>query len=282
MAHSALEFNKALLPYLNKISQPLKESFDICWFEYIKLFPSGKRLYISNKHEWLTNYLSKNLQDDMKHTKILWGKPKKKYSLWLSLEKTKVFSEHYKNDMWNGLFIQGERDKGFKEIFSFSSHVKNHYINDVYLNEPDVFNKVMFAFHQDIYPKLDLINPNCFITPKNPLNLNPSDITYSSPCNLEEFYYKTKVTKYYFHHGSPNSFYLTRMEFICLNLLSHGQSIKEIASEINISPRTVESHLNAIKNKTGYSCRSKLISILNESPFSFTKDYLKKYLTEKV
>jgi DNA-binding CsgD family transcriptional regulator len=46
-----------------------------------------------------------------------------------------------------------------------------------------------------------------------------------------------------------SSIFWTRQELKCANYLAQGQSTKEIARILSISPRTVESHLKNIKNK---------------------------------
>jgi len=92
---------------------------------------------------------------------------------------------------------------------------------------------------------------------------------------IDNFYKQTKVGRYYFNMEGLE-FYLTRMEFMCLTLMSQGNSIKEVANKCSISPRTVESHVNSIKLKTGQTNRCGIISILNHSPFDFSKEYVNR------
>jgi len=54
---------------------------------------------------------------------------------------------------------------------------------------------------------------------------------------------------------------LTAREIECLRCLSQGQTIKETAITLGISYRTVESHLHAIKSKTGYHHKYDLIKL---------------------
>ena len=55
---------------------------------------------------------------------------------------------------------------------------------------------------------------------------------------------------------------LTDKQIAITQHLALGKTAKEIAKHMLISYRTVESHVNEIKNKLAYSNRSELISIL--------------------
>lgn len=57
----------------------------------------------------------------------------------------------------------------------------------------------------------------------------------------------------------------TKREVECLKCLVLGMSMKEIATELNISCRTVESHLKNIKKKTNCYSRSGLVQAFLES-----------------
>jgi len=57
--------------------------------------------------------------------------------------------------------------------------------------------------------------------------------------------------------------YLTQQEFLCLHLLHKGQTYKEIALRLCISPRTVETYLKRIREKTGCLTRHDLFYLLS-------------------
>ncbi|WP_231289191.1 helix-turn-helix transcriptional regulator [Rickettsia bellii] len=55
--------------------------------------------------------------------------------------------------------------------------------------------------------------------------------------------------------------------------LSLGNSMKEIGSILNLSPRTVEHHLNSIKQKTGLLYKSQLVKeFIKNAPSALFKD----------
>ncbi len=52
---------------------------------------------------------------------------------------------------------------------------------------------------------------------------------------------------------------LSPKELQCLDLIGAGFTIKEIAQKLLLSPRTIETHLNHIKTKTGICYKSELV-----------------------
>ena len=61
------------------------------------------------------------------------------------------------------------------------------------------------------------------------------------------------------HKVKPEFAYLTPREQECLSYLAKGDTAKEVARNLEISPRTVETHLKTIKCKTGFHSRSQLV-----------------------
>jgi DNA-binding CsgD family transcriptional regulator len=53
---------------------------------------------------------------------------------------------------------------------------------------------------------------------------------------------------------------LAKREYDCIQILSQGKTYKEIAEDLSLSPRTFETYMNQIKQKTGNLSKSKLIN----------------------
>lgn len=70
-------------------------------------------------------------------------------------------------------------------------------------------------------------------------------------------------------------FQLTEKQENCLFLLIRGKSIKEIAKVFGVSPRTIESHIDALKSKLNCQYISDLIEKAIDSDFLY---YIPKYL----
>jgi len=67
------------------------------------------------------------------------------------------------------------------------------------------------------------------------------------------------------HHPLP----LTEKQENCLFLLIRGKSIKEIAKILALSPRTIESHLDAIKYKLNCNSKAEIIEKAIDSGFLY-------------
>lgn len=58
---------------------------------------------------------------------------------------------------------------------------------------------------------------------------------------------------------------LSERQMQCIYCLAHGYTLKETASIMSISPRTVETHINFTKTKLGYYSRSQLVELMSEN-----------------
>ncbi|WP_417905637.1 helix-turn-helix transcriptional regulator [Candidatus Tisiphia endosymbiont of Micropterix aruncella] len=72
---------------------------------------------------------------------------------------------------------------------------------------------------------------------------------------------QVRIKRFYIH----KNIYLTNKELQCLYLLSSGKTAKGIGTQLKISSRTVEEHLNSIKFKTGIRYKNQLISFFEDS-----------------
>ena len=85
------------------------------------------------------------------------------------------------------------------------------------------------------------------------------NIIESVRTNIKSFHENESISKSKFLHFI-DSFQLTKKESLCLKGVLKGMPNKEIAFNLVLSVRTVEEHLQNVKNKTG--CRTKLDLIL--------------------
>ncbi len=85
---------------------------------------------------------------------------------------------------------------------------------------------------------------------RNYLNIIPSSLLQCDPISIASIYNVT----------SDNELQISTRQFDCLFHLVQGMTVKEIGRTLNISPRTVEEHLNIIKKRLDCPSRSSLIS----------------------
>ena len=86
---------------------------------------------------------------------------------------------------------------------------------------------------------------------RNLLHIVQTDYTIH-PLNFKMYSPNIQITP-------KENYHITPKEKVCLKLLSWGQTYKEIGKTLDISPRTVEFHINNIKEKTSKQFRSQLV-----------------------
>ena len=63
-----------------------------------------------------------------------------------------------------------------------------------------------------------------------------------------------------FYTFGAQQFQFSKRQSDCINYAMQGKTAKEIARELNLSPRTVEEHLTILKHKLSCSNKMQLIS----------------------
>lgn len=63
---------------------------------------------------------------------------------------------------------------------------------------------------------------------------------------------------------NKNHLLLSKRQTECLHFLAYGMTIKEIAKELNLSPRTIEHYIEMTKVKLGCHSRSELIKLYRQ------------------
>jgi DNA-binding CsgD family transcriptional regulator len=92
---------------------------------------------------------------------------------------------------------------------------------------------------------------------------------------LEEFFRQTSLDKLTFLLDQKN-IHLTQRQGECLYYLEQNYSVKEIANTLMLSPRTVESYIQAVKEKFRVSTKSDLINFLHKHELNQKLPLLKR------
>ena len=75
--------------------------------------------------------------------------------------------------------------------------------------------------------------------------------------------------EYYYLEVSGKAMRLTARQAECIVHLSMGKTIKQIAKTLDCSPRTVEDHINLLKNKLGVCSTERLIDYFWRNPIKW-------------
>lgn len=255
---SAYQFNKELTPIVEAIGEPLLKTFGITHFGLIKLNDKQLMLRIANHDPWNHIFTKEMFYNDIElynmssvplnvvQKKLLTGVPVTKHE--------KIIYEH---NLWNFLLFY-ERTENEGSFFFFGANRDNTKILEDYINYPDVFSHFIHFFKEKMAPFLKMQPKNCI-----QLNINPlMNIGDNLSINMvKKFFHETEITKFNLGNRFRNA-QLSKRELECLYHIIHGQTTKEIAKTLQLSPRTIESFIEKIKTKTGLSRKSDLVQKL--------------------
>jgi DNA-binding CsgD family transcriptional regulator len=154
------------------------------------------------------------------------------------LPSTPVQIAREKYNIHNGLTLV-RRNKNYYDMIAVALPYEHENPGSFYLNKLKAIEQFIFNFDLENKELIQLLN-------KNPIALPESyrDVNYKEMCLTQG---RINVI------GKNGATYLTIQEIACLRLMLQGATHKQIAKIYEISPRTVETYLVRIKQRTGLS-----------------------------
>ena len=262
-----IEYNLSIREEILEICAPLFSNYGITYFEYGQIFNDGKIFYVCSNKEWLQFSLENKMFDDEEHIRFcsIAKAYNYRYALWntLKLEDTKLLSQYFQHDVWNGLTIN-ENEEGSFNTYSFATTRNNITLNNFFLNNLYLFDHFIIYFKQKIKHIFDKNIKNLAFAASALRDINDLDKIGESNDKINAFLEQTALKN--FEITVDNKVIcLTKRELECLHILSTGKTSKEAANKLELSQRTVESHVNSIKSKTGFVFKNELISFFEKS-----------------
>jgi len=253
-AETSFAFNKGRQE-IKRILQPFLDKFGFENFYYARIKRNGECIYLTNNVKFAMNYWEEGLP-----FKTGFDKPSPTIQnlgmTWSHLidEPTRNFCEYH--NCYDGFsFIDRYYDT--LKISSFLRSSPDDNSHEFYLNNI----QEMRSWVRNFEHKNGQLIEHCL---QNPLVLPKS---YVIP-QKQAFYPKRSINITY--NGLTANFSFRELD--CLHLLGKGFTIPKIASLLKISPRTVQTHLDAVKNGYGLTTRDDLAS------FAYTNQLLQTYL----
>jgi DNA-binding CsgD family transcriptional regulator len=262
--------NKNALEYSLKATRPIESSchfftdpLGLTTFGYKRIYDTGRYLFISTNQDWLT-YHYQTIRDH--------GTFFKKAMDLAYFNQSYITSWPYKPEdhflealnhfgMWYGINFY-KRYENYIELFTFSTSENRPNITSLYLNTIPYFEKFIKYFklkNREILNIHDVSNL-AFIDHTFPTTL----VAPHETVILRDITKKIEPQSLLIEQGN-NIIPLTVRESDCIKLLRKGITIKEIASFLELSPRTVETYINNVKEKTGCNNKSTLLKLVQEN-----------------
>lgn len=233
---------------INEICRPLFESMPINLFVARRIYKDNKYSGFMSHGVWAEHYLNNayyNLssikhQEELNSDIILW----KSAGLFQLDEQTrKLYLDCKEFGFRNGITLV-EKHKDYVQLYSFSVNSDSDSINQYLLENLAVLSHFACYFNASVQKSNDLsrVYQKKFKADFNKADLSHSVSAVKSGLSID-------VDAFYF--GDDLCF--SSREIDCLVLSYCGRSAKEVAYQLGLSPRTVESHFNRIKIKSGFS-----------------------------
>ncbi|WED43279.1 LuxR C-terminal-related transcriptional regulator [Legionella cardiaca] len=138
----------------------------------------------------------------------------------------------------NGLTLV-RRTKNYYDMIAVTLPYEHPNPGSFYLNKIKIIEQFIYDFDRKNKDLLHIMDKSAIALPKAYRDVNYQDMCLSQG--------KIKV------RGKTGMTYLTTQELACLKFFLQGFSYKQIAGMLEISPRTVETYLIRVKQRTGYA-----------------------------
>jgi len=227
---------------LKTVASPFLEKLGCHYFQYLKVYRDGSFSYVTTVPSWdeyITDLLCKsNMPAVYSHIDGQTLEKNKFTFLWdPNLPETPIRLAREFN-IANG-FTFVERYQDFYYMFAFASQTTHTRAIDTYFNSLNEMHEFLQKFQYHQRKLINEINQYRVNVPKS-----------RQDCNLDKMLLNQDP-----HH-------LSQQELACIKGLAKGHSYKEIAKQLNISHRTVETYLNRVRLRFNLRYKRELISLL--------------------
>ncbi|MBA2655496.1 MAG: helix-turn-helix domain-containing protein [Tatlockia sp.] len=251
---------------ISKITRPLNQAFGTQHFRYLKLYQDGSRILLTDNPDCVRFMYGEG------HYKQMWFDGEfpqhltNGWHIWDAL-RTEVCNNQITPlekeinkllNLYHGLTFVSTSPQ-YHEIFTFDSPFAT--INQV---DKQLFRRFMFYFKEQASALLKTANNERLIVPHKPkLELTVNNVNLKSAA-IDEFLTNTEISRYYLGEKYNNA-YLTRKEVSCIYWLLKGKTAEETAAIEGNTKKTVQCHLENIRNKLNCHKQTQIIPIILES-----------------
>ncbi|MBA3814997.1 MAG: autoinducer binding domain-containing protein [Parachlamydiaceae bacterium] len=239
---------------VKKTTQPLLDIFGIDYFTYHRIDKEGRYTVLLDRPDWAEHYVTQKLykQDPYLQHADAYTSGFCLVDMYGSIAyKELILIEGSKFNLDFGITLIQKNDKDV-EFFGFAGSKDNSALNKLYLNHQPLLISFASHFKEQHSATLQHLSdgaPSLEILKGKKLEKRPMQM------QLGEESHHSFLKALGMHQQIKQAYLLSHREKLCLQWLIKGKSSKETASRMGISPRTVESYFENIKNKL--SCWSK-------------------------
>jgi DNA-binding CsgD family transcriptional regulator len=235
------------VPDMVQITKPLTD-IGLSYFTFDRTYQDGSHLRLTNAGKWIESYYRTEL-----YKAAVFEKDPRLFSngfvFWSWLNREPIYSAAAEHDIDHGLTII-EKHEQYADFFHFGT------TRDKYIPPEEVINKIEYLYRFVAFFKqkmrcviVEAENTRIALPGPAETKIQLDDLRQQGGIGqLSELFKKTEVTRLYLGEEFDNA-YLTKREIAVLGLLKDGKKPVEIAAELELSSRTLETHIKNIKEK---------------------------------
>lgn len=233
------------------ICKPLFESSKITYFHYSRIYKNGLTFGLVTNSKWHKYVLENNYVPPQCELKS--GIHLKRET---NPSAAKAAQTHFNLNSFINLVK--EKDQ-YIEVCGFASNMGN--IIGYYIDNLSLLNKFVLYFKEKAHDLIDLSCSQAVLMEHYAKYFSNTRIIFDNSDKLSK---ALDLEKYHFGDKSKKE-YVTFQELQCLRYLATGRSPKEIGQILKISHRTVETHINTMKQRFGLNYKHQLIALFEKN-----------------
>lgn len=233
---------------IKSICAPIFEKFDLQYFSYGRFYDDGKCILLCTNKNVFHNHFQKEYKLTVEPEGNDADKSKLYNLILVNNDSPDIIADEYNHFNHGTMIDLIKKHAGYYEMFCYvskntSAQPANHFLNS--LNVIDNFSDEFLIRTKGIMQQAEkqLI--------KLPLSMLP-EINEKTSIVTEANKKEHKIV------FKDRDVILSERQFQCLALISISKSSKEIAKSLNVSHRTVETHIEIIKQKLNCKRKSEL------------------------
>lgn len=244
---------------VDMILRPLKESFNISSLVYQRNFNDGSEIRLSNQPDWIKYFYEQGyilISGFEKHPTHY----QSSFVVWSHLSHHQPILQAARGfNIDHGVTIIEKTEDGC-EFFFLGTTPDKPYVANLLINNLELLQRFILYFKQQAAPLLKTADSNRIIIPHKYQHVNSDErgIPFKTDTTASNTKQLFKLKKF----SLDNSLSLSMREINCAQLLIQGKSARLIAQQLFISPRTVETHVQNIKDKLHCYTKAELINKL--------------------
>ena len=226
---------------VNEIISPLNK-MGINYFSYKRCNKDGSRFYLTSNTELMDYYLNERQCHTFAHTESYQEGNKVRIALWSTINQFDLYKEMSDRfDVDHGIYLIIPND-GFYELFGFATSKLNYSILNQYFSNLDR----LFNFIDYFKERAERL-------------INESE-KEKIICNIQEVQIGNEFDMGLLTRNKINpGIKLPRRQSECAKQLLLGKTTPQIASSLQLSPRTIEFYINNLKVKLDCQNKSELL-----------------------